>query len=250
MHQLRWIVIVAGCFLLSSGFVLADEPDKLPPDGWWVRYFCKIKQVNPTRTDEYTAKVTFAFVGTEVIDGETYRWIEILTDDAYVHDVEGPMHHVVLKKYLFSSKDLLQGEALREKAKRGWSRVNEGAVNPLGDRNKPGDLHFYFVYAWKQSESFDQTKVIDYQHGQLTIPTARRIEKTEEVTRQVFKANIKSVQSTERIAWFDSKVGPACAAAQIVFTEKRDDNQVFTRTDDIAIEDSGLDAKSKLPDNN
>lgn len=246
----RLISVGIGCVLLSSSLVSADESDTLPPDGWWVRYLCRIKLVTPVRTEDRTEKVTISFVGTEVIDEETYRWLEISSDNGPANDIVDSKHQIFVGKYLVSSKDLLQGKDPQELVRRGWSQLNEGEVKPLDDRSKPGNSQFYFAYAWKQAEEIEQPKVVDYQHGRLTSPTARQLAKTVERTRESPRGDVKSVHTTERIAWFDPKVSPACFAARLTIQLKLNDKQTLNRTDDIVIEDSGLDAKSKLPDNN
>jgi|GEM_PF-6979295 len=250
MLRIPKLVIGIGCVLLSGTLVLGDEPDQLPPDGWWVRYFCKNKQVRDDRTDESTERITLSFVGTEVLDGNSHRWLEILRDMDDAKDVNGPKHlHV--SKYLVASKDLLQGDDLRDRAKRGWSRLDDLEAKPLSERNLSIGDHLYFVQAWKQSEPVEQPRVVDYQHGRLTIPIARRLVINTETTSEVAKGRIHSIlQSSVRLAWFDPKVSPVYCAARIESQLKRDDKLVHTRTSDIAIEDSGLDAKSKLPDNN
>ena len=60
MNKLRAIVLV-GITLLANGALPAGEaPEKLPEDGWWVRYYVTMKR--PKANHEITMKRTYSLV--------------------------------------------------------------------------------------------------------------------------------------------------------------------------------------------
>lgn len=127
------ISTVAVLLTITPTFVQADGIiHKLPEDGSWVEYFVEGKEIDandPRDVKGGTGKLKIASVGTETVDGEPCRWLEI--QGSFKDDNQSQEERITLK-LLIPEKHLKQGEKPREHIRRGWVRVS------LGDRD--GDV--------------------------------------------------------------------------------------------------------------
>jgi|GEM_PF-6088230 len=99
----RNVAVTAICLVLvcSAPLLAEDEPMRLPDDGWWMRYRMNTKEASLSGgAYEYPSKVTWSFVGTEVVDNEKCRWVEI--EDMNL----GERPRAVLQKLLSLEKHL------------------------------------------------------------------------------------------------------------------------------------------------
>jgi len=226
-----------------------EQTTKLPVDGWWVRYHTVRK--NQKRADgqiqEFTSKKTFSFVGTAVEDGETCRWIEV--------SVGREKEPVIVRKYLVPEKNLLENEHSLEAFKRGWVKAGEREVRAVkvGQEIDSVEPHLmYLQLMWQEADRVDIEKVLDYQHGRLTIPQALFLKMTRPdfISRSRKGIPEERERVIEQFGWFDQKTAPVFAAAKI--NTKLYVNEVLETTseEELTIEEVESDAKSQLPDNN
>jgi len=245
MKSVPALFVAFGFVLIPCLNVLAQEQTtKLPDDGWWIRYFSTRKEEFNRQVKEFTGKFTYSLVGTTVEDGETCRWIELKSVFS-----SSETENVILWKLLVLEKDLLEREQPLEALKRGWRKVNKLDVEAFKIAPNPLKTQLMiFPGMWQKVDLVDTEKVVDYQHGRLTIPHARVLKLTEpaNVNRPRDERNVVSEYTT----WFDPKIAPVFAAAKFQTKIYVKDELRRTIVDDWVVEDTGTDAKSQLPDNN
>ena len=252
MQFTRTIAMTFGVVVTQCIFGMADEPEvRLHEDGWWVRYASITKQEFNGQVQEYTCKSTYSLVGTVKEDGETCRWIELNSVCTF-----GEKEHAVISKYLVPEKDLLEHEQPLDKLTRGWTKANKMDVRAVkvGQGIHPGNTSLgIFPGMWQKAERVKKVRVVDYQHGRLTIAEARTLKVTMPVqnVNRPFTGKTQNEESvTEYMVWFDQTLPSVYAAAKIQ-TKRIVNDQLEALTEhDIVIEDYGTGAMSKLPDNN
>lgn len=98
----------------------------LPQDGSWVEYFVEGKETDandPKDVKGGTGKLKISSVGTEAVDGEPCRWLEI---QGSLKDDNRTQEERFVLKLLIPEKHLKKGENPRERILRGWERVSLG----------------------------------------------------------------------------------------------------------------------------
>lgn len=252
MHIMRGLHLVLVCVLVCHAPLSADENvSQLAADGWWISYLTTAKAVAGQNVNEYTLKATYSLVGTDVVDGERCRWLEVNS----VFSRKGQNDSVYLAKLLVSEKDLLESEEPVDMFKRAWLKVNDQDVRAatVGKDLTPYNTRMIvFPGAWQKTERIGNEKIIDYQRGRLTIPEARtrQVNMPDKTIPQRAKKPIAVKEVAEYTAWFDPKTSPAVATARIQRKIYYDDKLSATIEDDIVLQDHGTDAKSQLPENN
>ncbi len=242
--------IVFGFILIHGLDALAQEQTaKLPEDGWWIRYLSvKKEKIIGSKDQELTRKKTYSLVGTVMKNGETCRWIEV--NSVYLaRDKE----NLVIWKFLVSEKDLLERDQPLEAVKRAWIKVNQfdvRAVNVGREINSLDIQLIIFPGMWQKADRVDTAKVVDYQQGRLTIPQARVRNVTSPVNRSRNGIKLETKHVIEYTTWFDRKTEPVLSAASIQTKSYRNDELEATFEEEMIIQDTGIDAKSQLPDNN
>lgn len=235
------------CLAIASSACLSADNDapQLPKDGWWIRYHAKIKQDGPNGQIDYTATSTWSLVGTETVDDERCRWLEIDSVTTFTDK-----KHSVLSKYLIPEKDLRHAETLTKNIKRGWISVNGGEAHRVNeDRNQMSqELTFYFDGGWNDSEKIDELMVVEYQHGSLEIQYGRKVVDTTTKTQENGQSIEKMVSTST--GWFDPKTSPLISAMNRTHKRYKGDKLYGSRFDEIRAQDSGTDAKTKLPERN
>ncbi len=242
---------------VAFGFILIhclnapaqEEKAKLPEDGWWVRYHTVSKYQGRIdgKIQEFTGKKTFSLVGTVVEDGEKCRWIEVF--------LEREKEKVNVRKYLVPEKNLLERKHSLEACKRGWVKFvtrDVRAVN-LGQEIDSSEPHLMYLQCmWREADRVDTQKVVDYQHGRLTIPQAMVLKMTRPdiVNRRRNGVPEERKRAIEQTGWFDQKTAPVFAAAKIQTKFFVNGELKRTSEEEMTFEETGNDAKSQLPDNN
>ncbi|MCH7688373.1 MAG: hypothetical protein IH899_17115, partial [Planctomycetes bacterium] len=76
-----WVSTLITLLLMTTSNVRADGIiQKLPEDGAWVEYFMEVSETDvddPNDVKGAKGTLTISSVGTETVDGEKCRWIEI-----------------------------------------------------------------------------------------------------------------------------------------------------------------------------
>src|SRR5262249_46409057 len=118
---------VLGFALTTSfGFAAEQPKEKLPDDGWWIRYGGNSKQTANEQVQEHKGQTTYSLVGTVVDGGQTYRWIEHKTISSLEKDDQ-----VTITKFLVPEKDLLESDQPVQHYKRGWIKLNDRPVTAI-----------------------------------------------------------------------------------------------------------------------
>jgi hypothetical protein len=240
--------MLAWVFSLNIG--AEEKTDKLPNDGWWIRYSWIEKQEVNGKIQEYSEKATYSLVGTTIEGGEKCRWVE----DYSVASLRD-RQTVVCKKFLVSEKDLLDNEQPLKGLKRAWVKRDDQDVRAMklghGITSDSPSLRI-FPGVWQNAERLKKERTVDYQKGRLTISEARTQEVKTPINTRLpsLKKRVDSTLIVKSTVWFDPVTSPVFAAAS--FDVKTYNDNVLESSQDIemVVEDIGNDAQSKLPENN
>ena len=215
--------------LIATVAAAEDTAVKLPPEGAWARYHGVTK---PDDGVETSYKLLIKVLGREEWNGRTCRWIEIeewLPDDPKKRQAS---------QYLIPEQALLESERPLDEAVRAISRNDEGKIvsESLEFIGFGGTDMLFLPGCRKNAKVVNETEMVDYQSGKLTIPQGQRGEYT--WTRK------SSSMTWDYSVWIDPKVTIGLARKKMKLTRKIDGNTVRTWTMNQWVEDFGLDAKS------
>jgi len=254
MNPMRVGVFFGLILFASSVLPAVDSTTQLPKDGWWVRYF-----VTMTREgiEDITTKRTYSLVGTTTENGEKCRWVEIKS----VQLINGKEQTNTMK-FLIPEKELLDGEKPLESLVRAWRQFDDGPVEeqkfnqPLGVAGSVVSADFAWgrdlmVFPGPQRKSQlsaeKEKRVIEYQQGRLETGEGRTGQHV--AARRALTNGEKQEFTTDFTVWNHATVAPACAAMRQRIEYRRNDALIRTITEELVIEDFGMDAKSTLPEN-
>ena len=218
-------------FTAVMGQVSIAEETQLPPEGAWARYHQVIKLEDGA---EVTYKKLIKVLGQEEWNARTCRWIET---EEWLAD--NPKHRQA-SQYLIPEQALLKSERPLDEAVKAIFRNGEGKIvsESLEFIGSEGAVMLFLPVCRKNAKMVDQTEVVDYQSGKLTIPQGQQGEYN--WTRR------NSSMTWDYMVWIDPKVSIGLARKKMKFTRKIDGNTVSTWTMNQWVEDFGFDAKSSF----
>lgn len=238
------LVVVASAAVqpasASGGFL-----QKLPEDGSWVSYFMEGKaEEGPMQQLSGTMKLKS--VGTETVNGEAYRWLEL--------DFEGSSNEMktrTLMKVLVREKDFKDKAARGMTIERGWQLNAFGDKKPMvkelsdSEKSPDGPMSFLFRCSMKKPIAIKKAKTIDYQKGRLKLETAT----SGELDVNFQQNQPKDYSSTFRqTIWKHKSVPTGTAALELQMEVRQKDKVVVKMTMLFTVQDYGKGAKSALPD--
>jgi len=252
MNPMRGAVFFGLILLVYSVSSAEDRSASLPKDGWWVRYFVVIQREG---NEDVTMKRKYSLVGTTTENGERCRWVEIQS----VQPIDGQELTDVIK-FLIPEKELLENEKPLDSIVRAWRKTNDGPVEevkfnqPLGVGGSVASADFAWGHSLlifpgpqRKSKSVEKKKVVEYQQGRLEVGAGQVGKHV--ATRKALTNGEKQEFETEFTAWNDAAIAPACAAMHSRTEFRRNDLLIQAITEEVVLEDIGVDAKSELPEN-
>jgi hypothetical protein len=257
-QQMRIDVRAAFIAILLIALSVApadDVPAKLPADGWWVRYFVRMK--SEQKNEEWTFKCIYSLVGTTTENDQRCRWVEMKS----VPVIDGNEQPATVVKFLIPEKELLESAKPLESLVRAWQKDADGAVQalkfrqPVGAGGFAGSADFYFgsdlaMFSGLQQRcrTVAEKKIVEYQQGRLEAAAARAFEHS--ATRRALTNGDKQEFNSEFTLWDHPSVpAPGFAALRHRHEYRRNEMLVQTTVGDFEIEDFGMHAKSELPEN-
>ncbi len=183
-----------------------------------------------------------SIVGTVVEDGETYRWLE--RKESVPDGEKGTKKEII--KVLVPEKDLWESDVPFEHFRRGWVlRVNGQLGEVTMKQRVLLHLNFAPLLLWtpgmlKGSEQVaDQSKDIEYQAGRLKSAQAR-------TGKLALPDNNYDI--SKYTAWQHPDLPVGCAEVRI--TREFKGKKLNERLTVWRLQETGMDAKSSLPDQN
>ena len=234
------VVSCAGTASAGGGFL-----QKLPKDGTWVRYYVDMKADGPAK-QEMSGTMTLKSVGTATEDGEKCRWIEMKFDGE-----QNGQKHVAILKFLIREKDLADGKKGPPKVLRGWSMNQVGDMKSeakeLTDFQKAGNGEAAMIVGGKlkDAKTLKQEKTIDYQKGQLKIPTAHT-----GILDVKFAENMPAgfKYNAWQTVWKHKSIPFGAAAVELKVEMHNKEQLLMKMKMSFAVQEYGAKAKSELPD--
>ncbi|MGE5192951.1 MAG: hypothetical protein ACM3U2_10645 [Deltaproteobacteria bacterium] len=240
--------------LACRSFALAeDAPEKLPADGWWVRYFVTMRREGTN--DDEIMKRTYSLVGTSMENGEKCRWVEMKT----LYTINGT-ERTEIDKFLIPETELLESEKPLNSLVRAWQKRDDGPIKelnfnqPLGGRGFGGSADYYFgqwmiVFPGPQRKAkvVREKRVVEWQQGRLELGEARAGKRV--ASRQAVTVVQKQTIQMDFTVWNHPSASPGFVAARTRMQVLIDDVPNRALAEEWTIEDFGTDAKSALLEN-
>ena len=243
MRTVSWFTVVV--FLAAAPGAARSEGlvYQLPDDGVWVRF-----EVDGTATEPDGTKVTMAgtltmsCVGTEVVDGQRCRWVEIASEDK-----RDDQPFTILEKLLIPEKYLAKGQDPTKHVLKGWEKhslVAGGVPRKIKDLEGQGaqylaELRPMLHGPFEAPKKLDKV-TLDSKLGRLECEGISAQEKTD-AQGGVSSDSTYTIRLHEKapfgvVAWEgETKVS-------------RDGQSLGTMTVKLKLSDFGKHAKSSIPD--
>lgn len=169
-----WVSTLITLLMMTTSLVQAEGLiQKLPEDGAWVEYFIEASETDvddPNDVNRAKGTLTISSVGTETVDGEKCRWIEIYVTSKQDNRNE---EDLIILKLLIREKHLKKGQNPGKNIIRGWEKLSRGAQQGKVrkfDISKSGSISwitdFLLVGPLQNSEKLKQ-EVIETEKGKL-----------------------------------------------------------------------------------
>ena len=169
-----WVSTVTTLLMMITSLVQAEGLiQKLPEDGSWVEYFLEGSETDvndPNDVKGAKGTLTISSVGTETVDGEKCRWIEIYVTSK--QDNRNEEDQIILK-LLIREKHLQKGKNPGKNIIRGWEKYSrgqqEGQVRKLRMVNSKPSIDFFNVLLVGPLENSEKLKLkeIETEKGKL-----------------------------------------------------------------------------------
>ena len=243
MRTVSWFAVVV--FLAAAPGAVRSEGlvYQLPDDGVWVRFDADGTGTEPDGTKVTMAgTITMSCVGTEVVDGQRCRWIEIASE---VKRDDQPF--TTLEKLLIPEEYLAKGQDPTKHVLKGWekhSMVAGGVPREIKDLEGQGARYLVARLRPMLHGPFEAPKkldkvTLDSKLGRLECEGISAQEKTDQAGT--------SLDSTYTIRLHE-KAPFGVVAWEGETKVSKDGQSLGTMSLKLKLSDFGKDAKSSIPD--
>lgn len=218
---------------------------ELPPDGGWVRFAVVGETKEPGRTAAaFSGTLTIRSVGSEIIDGEPCRWIEIET--AIEHKAADAPGSSGIFKLLIPEKHLSGAEDPRQHVLRARKKVGDRVVNLMVEGADAGAIS-RLPFMTFPGTAFDEffhaplPEVGKMEWVRLETPVRRLVCRLIEARKPASPGGSTEVTTK---TWLSQSI--PFGVAQYRYTRSLGSGR--SRTVQLTVTQTGDDAKSAIPD--
>jgi len=228
------LILAAVTRLATAG----GPVQSLPKDGCWVKFFLEIELSGPDGVNgEHTGSWTISSVGTQTVNGEKCRWIEI---EEHIDQADDGKPFTGWFKYLVREEDLKPGRDPLKDLIEYWHKDTSQTRIATRSYNRPPMMPMFFRGTPKTATAVAKPKRGLWQQGEFNVKHAE--EQTQTIRSQECDLIIRD------IVWKKKDIPFGTAAVNSSVRLERDTFPTYTYVRRLSLSDHGTGAKSKIPE--